>query len=353
MGFKGETVGREYVDQQRLGVAPSFGIRPRRADPPHRELLLPRRRQHPRLRLPVPARQAGSGGSAGQLATSSTASRTGTTSTTTSTSAPLRFEHDFNENVRLRNTLRLAMMDRGSLVSIPAIVGTPTAATPLSRSWSRAAARSGASRRASSTPPTWWSSSTRGSLKHTLVAGVEASQETSDVQRYTFGGVPNAELLNPTTFPNLGGHDAKENFNGSSSATAVGVFAVDEMAITDWWKIIGGLRYDLLRRHFRNRFAAQKLPDRRGAEPARRAVVFAHQGADLLLLLRHLVQPLGGGPRARRSTTRAPSPRRTRPSSSARSSTSSTARSACAARCSRSTRPTPAPPTRSCGVQVT
>jgi outer membrane receptor for monomeric catechols len=26
MGFKGETVGREYVDQQRLGTAPSFGI---------------------------------------------------------------------------------------------------------------------------------------------------------------------------------------------------------------------------------------------------------------------------------------------------------------------------------------
>ena len=45
----------------------------------------------------------------------------------------LRFEHDFNENVRLRNTLRLAMIDRGSLVSIPAIVGTPTAATPLER----------------------------------------------------------------------------------------------------------------------------------------------------------------------------------------------------------------------------
>ncbi len=36
MGFKGETVGREYVDQQRLGAAPSVRHRPQRPDPLHR-----------------------------------------------------------------------------------------------------------------------------------------------------------------------------------------------------------------------------------------------------------------------------------------------------------------------------
>ena len=34
-------------------------------------------------------------------------------------------------------------------------------------------------------------------FKHTLVAGVEASRETSDVRRYTFTGVPITELRQP------------------------------------------------------------------------------------------------------------------------------------------------------------
>ena len=90
-----------------------------------------------------------------------------------------------------------------------------------------------------------------------------------------------------------------KNFDGSSAATAVGVYAVDEMAITDQWKIMGGLRYDLFDADFQPLRGPDPLADRRGAEPARRAGVPAYQGADLLLLLRHLVQPLRGGPRAR------------------------------------------------------
>jgi catecholate siderophore receptor len=86
--------------------------------------------------------------------------------------------------------------------------------------------------------------------------------------------VPNTSLANPDNFSNLSGMGRAKNFNGSSGATAVGVYAVDEMAITDQWKIMGGLRYDLFDADFRNRFAAQKLSRTDEALSPRAALVF-------------------------------------------------------------------------------
>jgi catecholate siderophore receptor len=270
MGFKGDTPGRDYVEQQRLGAAPSFGIG---LNGPTRFIVsyfylnddsMPDY-GFPYLRGgPAPVKRENFYGIPDRDYEHDDV-HIGT----------LRFEHDFNENVRLRNTLRLAMIDRGSLVSIPAIVGIPTAATPLTQI---NVSRTGTQRSQQDTSVinttdlvvkfnTWM-------FKHTLVAGVEASRETSDVQRYTFTGVPITELVNPNNFPNLAGMGRVKNFNGSSSATAVGVYAVDEMAITDQWKIMGGLRYDLFDADFRDRFAAQKLSRTDEALSPRAALVF-------------------------------------------------------------------------------
>lgn len=274
MGFKGETPGRDYIEQQRLGAAPSFGIG---LNGPTRLIVsyfYLNNDNMPDYGFPYLG---------GRPAPVGRAVRTenfygfpnrdyehddvhiGT----------VRVEHDFNENVRLRNTLRLAMIDRGSLVSIPAIVGTPAPDTPLA---AIQVSRTGTQRSQQDTSVidttdlvvkfnTWM-------LKHTLVGGVEASRETSDVQRYTFTGVPTTSLINPDNFSNLSGMGRTKNFNGSSAATAVGVYAVDEMAITDQWKIMGGLRYDLFDADFRNRFAAQKLSRTDEALSPRAALVF-------------------------------------------------------------------------------
>lgn len=187
----------------------------------------------------------------------------------------VRFEHDFNENIRFRNTLRLALIERGSLISVPAIVGTPAPTDPLS---SILVSRTGIERHQVDKSvlntaevvarfDTW-------RFKHTLVGGVEASRELSDVQRFTFTGVPNTSLLNPDSFASLAAMGRAKNFDGSSAATSVGVYAVDEMAITEQWKIMGGLRYDLFDADFRNRFASQKLSRTDEALSPRAALVF-------------------------------------------------------------------------------
>lgn len=126
MGFKGETPGRDYIEQQRLGAAPSFGIG---LNGPTRVIVsyfylsddnMPDYGFPFLLGKPAPVNRTNFYGIPDRDYEHDDV-HIGT----------LRVEHDFNDNVRLRNTLRLALIDRGSLVSIPAIVGTPTTTTPL------------------------------------------------------------------------------------------------------------------------------------------------------------------------------------------------------------------------------
>ncbi len=172
----------------------------------------------------------------------------------------IRFEHDFNDNVRFRNTLRLASIDRGSLVSIPAIVGGPFTTLPVDQIQ---VTRTGTQRaqldqyvlnnaEVAAKFNTW-------QLKHTLVGGVDAGYETSEIQRYTFTNVPSTTLVNPFAFPDLSSMGRAKSANSDAGATSVGVYTVDEMALTQWLKIMGGLRYDLFDAQLDNHFAGQRL----------------------------------------------------------------------------------------------
>jgi catecholate siderophore receptor len=270
MGFKGDTPGRDLATSERWGVAPAFGIGlngPTRltvgyfyqGDDTLPDYGLPYLRGGPAKVdtenfYGIPSRDY-----------EHDDVHIGT----------LRFEHDFNENLRLRSTLRLALIGRGSLVSIPAIVGTPGPGDPLS---TIQVSRTGTQRSQVDTSllnttevvsnfDTW-------RFKHTLITGFDASRENSDVRRYTFTGVPTTELVNPNSDPNLSGMGRAKNFDGSSAATSVGVYAVDEMAITEQWKIMGGLRYDLFDADFRNMFLGQKLSRTDEALSPRAALVF-------------------------------------------------------------------------------
>lgn len=270
MGFKGETPGRDEVTSERWGVAPSLGIGlngptrlfasyfyqgddnlpdyglpylrrgPAPVDPSNFYGLPKRDYEHDHIHI-----------------------------------GTLRVEHDFNENLRLRSTLRLALVERGSLISIPAIVGAPPLTAPLTTiQVSRTGTQRGQVDRSVLNTTEVVSKFDTWRFKHTLVGGFDASRETSDVQRYTFTGVPTTELVNPNSFANLSAMGRAKNFDGSSAASAVGVYAVDEMAITEQWKIMGGLRYDLFDADFRNRFAAQKLSRTDEALSPRAALIF-------------------------------------------------------------------------------
>ena len=269
MGFKGDTPGRDEVTSERWGVAPSFAIGLNGPTRLIASYFYQGDDNVPDYGLPYlrggPARvDTESFYGLPRRDYEHDDTHIGT----------LRLEHDFNENLRLRSTLRLALIERGSLVSIPAIVGTP-GGLPLS---AIQVSRTGAQRSQVDTSvlnttelvarfDTW-------RFKHTLIAGFDASRENSTVRRYTFTGVPTTDLLNPIHDPDLSAMGRVKNFDGVSGATSVGVYAVDEIALTEQWKIMGGLRYDLFDAGFRNMFLGQKLSRTDEALSPRAALVF-------------------------------------------------------------------------------
>jgi catecholate siderophore receptor len=270
MGFKGDTPGRDLVTSERWGVAPSFGIG---LNGPTR--LIASYFYQGDDNLPDYGLPYLRGGPAKVNTENFYGFPKRDYEHDDVHIGTIRLEHDFNERIKFRSTLRFGLLDRGSLASIPAIVGTPGPGDPLS---TIQVSRTGIQRRELDTSVlnttevvakfgTW-------RYKHTLVAGFDASRENSDVRRYTFTGVPNTELVNPNPDASLAGMGRVKNFDGSSGATSVGVYAVDEMAISEQWKIMGGLRYDLFDADFRNMFLGQKLSRTDEALSPRAALVF-------------------------------------------------------------------------------
>jgi catecholate siderophore receptor len=186
----------------------------------------------------------------------------------------LRLEHALTDDIRIRNTTRFAFYKRDAVVSPPRIVGTPAPGTPLA---AIEVSRAGAAREQEDTTLINQTDAvikfdTFG-LKHTLVAGLEMGRETSQVQRYAFQGVPNTSLVNPDSDPDLSGMTRATNFRGDTTAFSFGVYAVDELTIVEWLKLIGGVRYDLFDADFRNAFAAQRFTRTDTAVSPRAALV--------------------------------------------------------------------------------
>src|SRR5262249_34412930 len=83
-----------------------------------------------------------------------------------------------------------------------------------------------------------------GSLRHTLVSGVEVGRETSAPTRYTaFAGVPTTSELDPNESQSLVGNPTAQSQTRVNSTTG-GLYTLDTMSIGRSWDIIGGVRWD-------------------------------------------------------------------------------------------------------------
>jgi catecholate siderophore receptor len=186
----------------------------------------------------------------------------------------LRVDHAVSDAVRLRNTLRVAFYRREATVSPPRLVGTPAPGTPLENIL---VSRNGAAREQEdlaiiNVTDAIVRFQTFG-LAHTLVTGLELGRETSLVQRYAFLDVPTTSLLNPDPAPDLSAMQRVTNFRGDTTALSLGVFAVDEITIVKWLKLMGGLRYDVFDVDFRNAFAGERFSRTDTAVSPRAALV--------------------------------------------------------------------------------
>jgi catecholate siderophore receptor len=85
-----------------------------------------------------------------------------------------------------------------------------------------------------------------GSWKHTLVTGLEVDREVGDLDRLENQDdiILPSPLLAPDPFEAFPGHQTGTEGLPVTTATTVGVFAVDNVEINDRWSLVGALRFD-------------------------------------------------------------------------------------------------------------
>lgn len=156
----------------------------------------------------------------------------------------VKVEHDFNDNLTFRNQFRYANYTRDARITEPQIPTSVTAATPLSaikvtrNEITVDAVETFAQNQSDLTAKfdTSW-------IHHTVVAGIEFGEETSDPVRHTYTGVPTTPLLAPNSDQQFAGI-AKVSSNVTTTGDSLGVYAIDTLKLSDQWSLIGGFRWD-------------------------------------------------------------------------------------------------------------
>jgi catecholate siderophore receptor len=247
MAQKNEVVDRDNVEFTRLGVAPSFAAGLGTPTVFTASLFYQYEDNVPDYGLPylgdrpAPVERSNFYGFATQ-----DFERTNTAIGT------LRLEHAFNENIKLRNTLRYAFYTREHEITAPRILGAPAPGTPLDQITvvrNRPTREREDSILADQLDMIFTFDA--GLLKHTLVAGVEVSRETADSTTFTFTNVPNANLDHPNPFDDSGAMGRTTNQITSTTAIGAGIYLIDQIALTNWLKVIGGIRWDRFEAEFR------------------------------------------------------------------------------------------------------
>ena len=156
----------------------------------------------------------------------------------------VRFEHDFNSHWTLRNQLRDASYSRDVRVSEGRLLGTITAAIPVS------SIQVNRGQIVAKSDETFLDNQLdligrfdTGRIHHTFVTGAEAARETSDPTRATYANVPTTGLLRP---------DPSTPFAGTPTITSVvktlthsaSAYALDTVRLGQKWELTGGIRWD-------------------------------------------------------------------------------------------------------------
>lgn len=156
------------------------------------------------------------------------------------------FEHDFNENLKLRSTLRYGRNDRDSITTAPRFVNVNT--SPILNQQFQS--RDQVDDAIYSQTDLRWDFNT-GSVEHQLVGGLEFGREESINYGRSpinpFTGLPAAVPQTNLWFPNPFGMPSVAVRNGSFTETTsdtAALYLFDTVTFNKHWEFSGGLRWD-------------------------------------------------------------------------------------------------------------
>jgi catecholate siderophore receptor len=151
--------------------------------------------------------------------------------------ATVRFEHDFNDNLSLRNQFRYGNSTRDSIASPPRFISNDsTAINRELRSWL--------------TEDTVWdnqsdvqASFATGTVEHSAIMGLALTRE-GNIRRTRNGQNSPTTLLNPNPNDVYPGVITTNAIAGDISANSQGLYVFDTAKLGKMWELNGGLRWD-------------------------------------------------------------------------------------------------------------
>ena len=167
----------------------------------------------------------------------------------------LKFEHDFNDGLSLRNQLRFSNSSRDSIATPPRFTtnNNSTAINRELRSWQ--------------TEDKVWDNQTdfiahfsTGKIEHALVTGVDFTRENNKRITRTAGNMPTT-LLNPNPDDVFTGPITVNPIVGDITANSQALYIFDTAKLGKRWELNGGLRWD--------RFDADGIVTQSGAPVSR------------------------------------------------------------------------------------
>jgi len=184
------------------------------------------------------------------------------------------YKHRFSQDTEIKSVLRYARYTRDLWVAQPqlrstyntvtgACAGTPTSVNPNSLICRSIKARGGEEDTFTSQTDLTSKFAT-GSLKHEVLAGVELLKEMASRWSYTAGtlAAPPTTVGHPDASPagmaSFYGHQTKSNIN-SYNGFSVGVYAQDSIEFIPNWKLLLGVRQDILKADYLSPTATNHL----------------------------------------------------------------------------------------------
>lgn len=168
-------------------------------------------------------------------------------------------EHDFNDEVSLRNLFRMGLTTRDSVITAPRFLNT-TSTTINRQIQSRDQVDTVLANQTDLT--------TRfeiDQLEHTMVSGLEFAAERSENYLRT-GTTSTTDLFNPGTGDPNPGAVTRTGAVNKADALTVSLYAFDTVKLGEQWEWSGGLRFDHFEVEYNSRSAANVLTTLRSGD---------------------------------------------------------------------------------------
>jgi catecholate siderophore receptor len=245
MGESSEVADRDYVDNQRWGVAPSLSLGIGEADSLIVAYIHQQENNLPDSGVPFVA------GRPAPVARNLYYGLASDFQTTNDNIGTARFKHDFNPNLAISDTLRYARYEFDYQSTMPNFgANVPTADTPLDEILVGRDAPGSSGTQTNLTNQTDLTARfNTGAISHALFAGLEFARQTNDLSRYNNpfnknnNWIPPTPLLNPDATEPLPGIQPITS-QQNTTAHAASVYATDTAGITQYWDLVAGLRFD-------------------------------------------------------------------------------------------------------------